>query len=339
MAANTSELNVYTDWLGIPEEDLPPDHYALLRCVQFEDDLNKIRSFYNKLNQHVRSYATGKYSKQSQDLLNELARAMLCLTDPERKREYDESLGREFDDEIDLGRIPMGRWLIENRVLTKGELKEAEEFASDRGLSLRDALVQMKLAKPAVVTRALAQQLGMPFLDLSEALPEDDVLDKLTRTKVRRNSIIPMFEDDGVVLIACLDEVSADLEEELRVLYGLPVRWVLTSPPSMNKAIRKYYAPGMREAKPVEKAPILSAPSAPEKKFKQLNETEQNERRLTGIIIICWGIVGSVLVDTFVLPETWTNWAEAIGISFFPFLTAIFVPPSVIYWVTRVYWK
>ena len=32
-------LDVYKEWLGIPQGDRPPDHYALLRVVKFEDDL------------------------------------------------------------------------------------------------------------------------------------------------------------------------------------------------------------------------------------------------------------------------------------------------------------
>ncbi len=86
-------IDVYKEWLGIPDGPRPPDHYELLRCVRFEDDAEKIRSFQRKLSAHVRKYATGKYMQESQDLLNELAKAMLCLTDPVRKRDYDESLG------------------------------------------------------------------------------------------------------------------------------------------------------------------------------------------------------------------------------------------------------
>ena len=87
-------LDVYKSWLGIPDGPRPPGHYELLRLVEFEDDPEKIRANYKKLNAHVRKYASGQYSVRSQELLNELAKAMLCLTDPERKREYDESRGR-----------------------------------------------------------------------------------------------------------------------------------------------------------------------------------------------------------------------------------------------------
>ena len=80
-------MDVYKEWLGIPEGPRPPDHYSLLRLVKFEDDETRIRKNYTKLNGHVRKYATGQYSVQSQDLLNELAKAMLCLTDKQRKRD------------------------------------------------------------------------------------------------------------------------------------------------------------------------------------------------------------------------------------------------------------
>ena len=95
-------IDVYKEWLGIPEGQRPPDHYQLLRLVQFEDSLEKVRKNYKKLNGHVRKYATGQYSNQSQTLLNELAKAMLCLTDEELKLEYDRSLGRVVDDRDDI---------------------------------------------------------------------------------------------------------------------------------------------------------------------------------------------------------------------------------------------
>ena len=44
------------------------------------------------MHNHARKFATGDFSVASQNLRNELARAMLCLTDVKRKKEYDISL-------------------------------------------------------------------------------------------------------------------------------------------------------------------------------------------------------------------------------------------------------
>ena len=62
MAKQTKkDVDVYRDWLGITDPARPPDHYTLLRLKRFEDDAEKIRSQYRKLNAHVRKYATGEY--------------------------------------------------------------------------------------------------------------------------------------------------------------------------------------------------------------------------------------------------------------------------------------
>ncbi len=160
-------IDVYKEWLGIPEGNRPPDHYELLRLVKFEDDTDKIRAHYKKLNTHVRRYATGQYSIESQELLNELAKAMLCITDAERKREYDESLGREFEPEKDvLGRQTFDSILVSQGSVTREQAREMVDFAEKRGLSLRDAAVQMKLVDAETSARTLAASLSMPFVDL-----------------------------------------------------------------------------------------------------------------------------------------------------------------------------
>lgn len=242
-------MDFYKEWLGIPEGPRPPDHYEILRVRRFEDESEKIRAHYKKLNAHVRKYATGQYSVQSQEMLNELAKAMLCLTDPERKREYDESLGREFEPERDqFGRMPLLDVLIQQGDISRDQKSEVESFGERRGLSIRDAVVQMKLVAPDVAARALARQLGFSFVDLDDMVPEDDALDRVPRSLVKKHSFIPLFIDDDRLLIACADEIEHELEDELRLRYdGVPVRPVIATPRAINQAIAQYYAPGMRD--------------------------------------------------------------------------------------------
>jgi hypothetical protein len=241
-------MDFYKEWLGIPEGPRPPDHYELLRLRRFEDDTNKVRAFYKKLNAHVRKYATGQYSVQSQELLNELAKAMLCLTDAERKREYDEGLGREFEPERDAaGRIPLLDVLVEGKDITRDQKKEVEAFAERRGLSIRDAAVQMKLVPPDVAARALARQLGFSYVELDEMVPEDSALDLVPRALVKQHSFVPLFIDDDRLLVACADELEHELEDELRLRFGVAIRPVLATPRAVNQAIAQYYAPGMRD--------------------------------------------------------------------------------------------
>lgn len=337
-------MDVYKEWLGIPEGERPPNHYELLRLVQFEDDPDRIRAHYKKLNAHVRKYATGQYSVESQELLNELAKAMLCLTDPGRKREYDEGMGRVFEEDEDpLGRKPVLKVLAERGIISREQIQEVEDFADARGLSHRDAVVQMKLAELTDASQALAIELGMPFVDLSDTVPDDSILDQIPRNVVKRHTVLPLFVDDDVLLVACADEPEHELEEELRMRFGLPMRGVLATPLAINQGIAKYYAPGARE----EAAAEGGQSDKPKKKSKQskqkkkaaaqsaapLTDAEKQQRKQLGILFMCWGVIGSVLFDQMLLKPyvfpTWTN----------VYIASILVPPIVIAYVLKVYWK
>lgn len=301
------DIDVYKEWLGIPEGDRPPDYYTLLRLVQFEDDTSRIQANYRKLNTHVRKYATGQYLKESQDLLNELAKAMLCLTDPDSKREYDESLGREPDSVADETTLTTLGFLVSNGTLDRSQVREVEHFADARGISHRDAVIQMKLAEPHEAARALAAEMRMSFIDLDDMLPEDDVLDRVPRRTVKKYSCLPLFEDRGRLLVACADQPSPALEDEIRLRFGMPMRPVLAVPRSISQAIAKYYAPGARE-EAVEagaddssrktkqkKAAADPKPAKPKRQRSQkLSDQERSDRMKISLIATCWSIIGTI---------------------------------------------
>ncbi len=314
-------MDVYKTWLGIPEGPRPPDHYELLRCRRFEDDTEKIRTNYKKLNAHVRKYATGQYSVQSQELLNELAKAMLCLTDPERKRDYDESLGREFEPERDaFGRMPLLDVLVENGNISRDQKGEVEHFAERRGLSERDAVVQMKLVDAETAARALARQLGFSFVDLADMVPEDDALDRVPRSLVKKHSLIPLFIDDDRVLIACVDELDHEIEDELRLRFGVPVRPVIATPRAINQAIAQYYAPGMRdEAKLSDAVQASTAGKSSKGATKALGgKISTKEAEAAGLnvpLLVVWGIV--ILIPVlFQLATVLSNRANFLAIQY-----------------------
>jgi len=321
-------IDVYKDWLGIPEGERPPHHYDLLRLVKFEDDEEKIRAHYKKLNAHVRKYASGKYSNESQELLNELAKAMLCLTDPERKHEYDESLGREFDEDEDTGPKTVEQILMEQGHIDKAQAAELKEFAEKRGLTTRDAAVQMRFVNGEVATQAMARSKGMPYIDLEETVPEFSILEQLPQQMAKRNTILPLFIDDDMLLVACADQPTHELEDDLRMRYQVPSRWVLAMPRSINNGISKYYAaaeeqdaeePAVQEAAKDSGSKKAAKAAKPEKKVEkkkpqrgeaQLSAEELKEKKQLAFIFCGWAFCGAILIDQFILknyvfPQTW----------------------------------
>lgn len=234
-----AQLDVYRDWLGIAEKERPLNYYQLLRLNSFEDDFAKIRDRYRKMNAHVRKYATGDYIRQSQELLNELAKAMICLTDLQRKREYDASLGRK-----DFGegkRRTFEDILLGDKIVDRDQLSKARYFSDATGLELRDAVVQQKLASQEAVMQAYAEAIGLPYIQIEDLGVDESLLPKLAPNVARQHSCLPVLTDGDVLLMASPRPLDPMVEEDLRLRTGMIVRPVLCTQASITPLIAQYY--------------------------------------------------------------------------------------------------
>ncbi len=86
----------YHKWLGIRPEEQPANHYRLLGLHIFEDDPMAVENAADQRMAHLRTLQAGKHAKQSQQLLNEVVAAKLCLLDEEAKTEYDAGIRRRI---------------------------------------------------------------------------------------------------------------------------------------------------------------------------------------------------------------------------------------------------
>jgi len=93
MAENFDPYHV---WLAIPPADQPPNHYRLLGVPLFEDNVETIEQAADQRMGHLRNLQTGKHAALSQKLLNEVAKARVCLLNPEKKAAYDQQLREQL---------------------------------------------------------------------------------------------------------------------------------------------------------------------------------------------------------------------------------------------------
>lgn len=87
----------YHKWLGISPKDQPPHHYRLLALELFESDPDVIESAADQRMAHVRTFQAGQNSALSQQILNELSAAKLCLLNPPKKADYDRQLRERLE--------------------------------------------------------------------------------------------------------------------------------------------------------------------------------------------------------------------------------------------------
>ena len=90
----SEQFDPYRKWLGIPPDEQPPHHYRLLGLVPFESDSEVIATAADGRMALLKQFQNGPYSAYSQQLLNEVAAARLCLLHPEKRAAYDAELRR-----------------------------------------------------------------------------------------------------------------------------------------------------------------------------------------------------------------------------------------------------
>ena len=112
-------------WLGVRTPE--PSYYALLGVPELETDAKAILEAGRRVKRKVRAYQIGLYRKQALALLAEIGQAVSTLTNPEKKRDYDNRLMARWRKEAeDLAREHLGRgertpqaleaWLTDCRV-------------------------------------------------------------------------------------------------------------------------------------------------------------------------------------------------------------------------------
>lgn len=88
----SNAFDPYHTWLGISPAEQPPNHYRLLGIPLFESNQDVISNAADRQMAHIRTFQSGKHSKESQKLLNELSAARVVLLDATKRTAYDAQL-------------------------------------------------------------------------------------------------------------------------------------------------------------------------------------------------------------------------------------------------------
>jgi hypothetical protein len=89
-----ADFDPYYKWLGIPPAEQPPTYYRLLGIRREETDAEVIANAADRMMRQLRKYQSGPQATLSQKLLNEVAQAKYCLSDPEKRAAYEAILDR-----------------------------------------------------------------------------------------------------------------------------------------------------------------------------------------------------------------------------------------------------
>jgi type IV pilus assembly protein PilB len=134
----------------------------------------------------------------------------------------------------------LGQILIELGYITPEQLETALEEHRKTPKSLGRVLIDMGMIKEADLVRALAEQVGLEFVDLNEFPIDATTTVLLPEALSRRYRAIPIGERDGRLLVAMSDPANVYALDDIRTITGREVQPVVATANDVEQAIQKF---------------------------------------------------------------------------------------------------
>ena len=130
-------------------------------------------------------------------------------------------------------------------LLTEEQVQEAG--ARSGGIHVLDTLIKEDIVKPADISRTLASQNGMDFIDLSQVTPSPELIGLLTPEIARRYKTVPVSEHDSSLVLAIADPMDFEAFDSIGFLLKRPVEFVCAVPAQITEKLHRLYPLGFEE--------------------------------------------------------------------------------------------
>ena len=140
------------------------------------------------------------------------------------------------------GRLQLGALLLRDGVITAEQLAAALAQKEAEGGRLGEILIRFNIATPASIARALAEQYGFDFVELSRFDLVAGATSLLPENIARRLSALPIaFDEDGTVIVAVTDPTDVMASDDLRLALGLQIRFVVASASDLSRTLDRCF--------------------------------------------------------------------------------------------------
>lgn len=154
--------------------------------------------------------------------------------------------------------MSIGEILIRNGAVTSEQIDQARSQQRHGHERLGETLVRLQLTSEAEVQSALAEQTGLPTVDLADQPPDPSLLREVPLLFILRSEVVPIQRQDGRVTVALADPFSVDVLDELRLLTGCEIEARLARPTEIKEAVRRHYGVGAESLDRAAKESVAS---------------------------------------------------------------------------------
>jgi type IV pilus assembly protein PilB len=135
----------------------------------------------------------------------------------------------------------LGDILLEGGHVTREQLEHAVQEQRRLGRSLGRVLVDLGVLSEQQLVAALATQIGMRFVDLSDHPVDGSAVSRVPDTVCRRHNALPIGYEDGKLVVAMADPANVFAIDDIRAATGMEVLPVVSTKADVTAAINRYH--------------------------------------------------------------------------------------------------
>jgi type IV pilus assembly protein PilB len=152
-------------------------------------------------------------------------------------------------------RILMGQILVESGLITELQLQHALEQQKQTGERLGRVILAMGLASQDDIAAAVARQLGVDFVNLSDIILDEAILLRVPEHLARRHHVIPISVENGAMGLGMEDPLDIVAADDLGKLTRLAIKPAVSTPDAFPRPLSPYPVAldaAIAEIKPME---------------------------------------------------------------------------------------
>src|SRR3990167_5673750 len=133
--------------------------------------------------------------------------------------------------------MDLGEKLVERGIIKTAQLEQALGESRKSGLPIKQVLLKLKLVDENVIAQLQAEEMGIPFVELSDYIVDQETLKLIPEALARKHTVIPLFKIGNSLTVAMANPSDIMAIDEVRLKSRHEIETVSATPQAIGKAI------------------------------------------------------------------------------------------------------
>jgi len=142
-----------------------------------------------------------------------------------------------------FSRRKLGELLVETGLLGSDQLTEALKAQKENGKRLGETLIELKFISEEEMAFALAMQLKIPYIDLTDYPVHVDALESLPREISNKFRCVGIELKNNILNVAMADPLDLHMIKDLQFITGYNIQPSISTPSQIMNTLQKHYSP------------------------------------------------------------------------------------------------